>query len=80
MATLTYELDRKVLSVSELTRNIRFTLEKNFSSLWIEGEVSNFKHHSSGHMYFSLKDETAQIQCVMFSTENGRLDFEPKEG
>lgn len=68
------------ISVSELTHNIRALLEENFSSLWVEGEISNFKLHSSGHMYFSLKDESAQIGCVMFRRENLSLDFEPKDG
>lgn len=72
--------ERAVLTVSELTRNIRFSLEENFSAIWVEGEVSNFKLHTSGHMYFSLKDEEAQIQGVMFRRENSRLDFELKEG
>ena len=72
--------DRTVISVSELTRSIRFFLEENFSSVWVEGEVSNFKRHTSGHMYFSLKDEEAQIQVVMFRRENLRLEFELKDG
>jgi len=77
-----YELkvERKVYSVSDITRDIRFTLEGRFSDVWIEGEICNFKLHSSGHMYFSLKDESSQIQCVMFRRENGRLGFEPGEG
>lgn len=80
MKTTSLETDRQILSVSELTRNIRFLLEQNFSSVWVEGEISNFKFHTSGHMYFALKDETAQIQCVMFRAENQKLDFELKEG
>ena len=80
MKTALIETDRQILSVSDITRNIRFILEQNFSGVWIEGEVSNFKFHTSGHMYFSLKDETAQIQCVMFRGENQKLDFDLKEG
>ena len=80
MKTVTLEADRQILTVSEITRNIRFLLEKNFSGVWVEGEVSNFKFHTSGHMYFVLKDETAQLQCVMFRAENQKLDFELKEG
>ncbi len=72
--------ERRIYSVSDLTRNVRFVLEENFSGVWVEGEVSNFKFHTSGHMYFSLKDEEAQIQAVMFRRENQRLDFELKEG
>ncbi len=70
---------RQIFSVSDLTRNIRFLLEENFSAIWVEGEISNFKLHSSGHSYFSLKDETTQIQCVMFRRENQSLQFELKE-
>jgi len=66
--------------VADLTRNIRFILEKNFSGVWVEGEISNFKWHTSGHMYFALKDETAQLQCVMFRTDNQNLAFEIEEG
>lgn len=77
-----YELkvDREVLSVSDITRNIRFTLESRFREVWVEGEICNYKLHSSGHMYFSLKDEEAQIACVMFRREAGGLKFEPGEG
>ncbi|OIO39166.1 MAG: exodeoxyribonuclease VII large subunit [Candidatus Omnitrophica bacterium CG07_land_8_20_14_0_80_50_8] len=71
---------RQIFSVSEITRNIRFILEESFSGIWVEGEITNFKSHTSGHMYFTLKDETAQIQCVMFRAENQKLDFELKEG
>ncbi|MGH7197765.1 MAG: exodeoxyribonuclease VII large subunit [Candidatus Omnitrophota bacterium] len=71
---------RRVYSVVELTSNIRFVLEENFSDIWIEGEISNFKFHTSGHMYFALKDESAQIQCVMFRGDNQRLGFEMKDG
>ena len=74
------QIPDKIYTVSNLTRDIRAILEENFSGIWVEGEISNFKFHSSGHMYFSLKDETAQVQCVMFRRENQALDFEPKEG
>jgi len=80
LKTIFLETERQIFSVSEITRNIRFILEDNFSGVWIEGEISNFKFHTSGHMYFALKDETAQIQCVMFRAENQKLDFELKEG
>lgn len=72
--------EKQILSVSDLTRNIRFKLEEGFQNIWVEGEISNFKLHTSGHMYFSLKDEFSQIQCVMFRRENGTLNFEPGEG
>jgi len=56
----------KVLSVSELTRNIRGTLETKFGTLWVQGEVSNYKAHPNGHQYFTLKDARAQIACVIW--------------
>lgn len=71
---------RSVISVSDITRQIRFTLEDQFSNLWVEGEISGFKFHTSGHMYFTLKDENAQIACVMFRRENLALKFEPQDG
>ena len=77
---MTVETERQIFSVSDITKNIRFVLEENFSNVWVEGEISNFKFHTSGHMYFSLKDEFSQIQCVMFRSENLKLGFEPKEG
>ena len=56
----------KILSVSELTRSIRGTLETKFGAVWVQGEVSNYKLHPSGHQYFTLKDARAQIACVIF--------------
>jgi exodeoxyribonuclease VII large subunit len=56
----------KVLTVSELTRNIRNTLEAKFSAVWVQGEISNYKLHPSGHQYFTLKDQRAQISCVIW--------------
>src|SRR5256714_4492413 len=56
----------KVLTVSELTRSIRGTLETKFGAVWVQGEVSNYKLHPSGHQYFTLKDQRAQIACVIF--------------
>src|SRR5213596_623200 len=56
----------KVLTVSELTRSIRGTLETKFGSVWVQGEISNYKLHPSGHQYFTLKDQRAQISCVIW--------------
>jgi len=56
----------KVFTVSELTRNIRGTLETKFSAVWVQGEISNYKLHPSGHQYFTLKDQRAQIACVIW--------------
>src|ERR1700724_3103030 len=56
----------KVFTVSELTRSIRGALETKFGAVWVQGEVSNYKLHPSGHQYFTLKDARAQIACVIF--------------
>jgi exodeoxyribonuclease VII large subunit len=56
----------KVFTVSELTRSIRGTLETKFGAVWVQGEISNYKLHPSGHQYFTLKDQRAQIACVIF--------------
>jgi exodeoxyribonuclease VII large subunit len=71
---------RRVYSVSEITRDIRLTLEDTFPSVWVEGEVTNYLRHRSGHIYFSLKDVDAQIACVMWRTKNQNLLFEPRDG
>ena len=71
---------QKIYTVTEVTREIRALMDSKFSVVWIEGEVSNFKLHSSGHMYFTLKDENAQISAVFFARENQFLKFELKDG
>lgn len=71
---------QSVYSVSQITREIKLMLEGDFSSLWIEGEISNFKRHSSGHFYFSLKDADAQLSCVMWRGRNSGLIFQPEDG
>jgi exodeoxyribonuclease VII large subunit len=63
------EQTRKVLSVSELTTQIRALLEKQIGQIWVSGEVTNLRAQSSGHMYFTLKDPAAQLSCVLFSRE-----------
>jgi exodeoxyribonuclease VII large subunit len=73
-------LARHVYSVSDLTTAIKAVLEDGFSGVWVEGEISNFKHHSSGHMYFTLKDDQAQIRAVMFRGSNRLLKFRPQDG
>lgn len=69
-----------VLSVSRLTGALRSVVEGRFSDLWVEGEVSNFKRHSSGHCYFTLKDEDAQIRVVMFRGNARHVSIQPKDG
>jgi len=72
--------DAHVYSVSELNKKIRDQLEGQYSEIWIQGEISNFKPHTSGHFYFSLKDKTSQISAVMFRGLNSKLKFKPKDG
>lgn len=69
-----------IYSVSDITRNVKFLLENNFSAVWIEGEISNFKKHSSGHMYFTLKDSSAQIKGVMFKGAASKIKFKVDNG
>ena len=69
-----------IYSISEITQEIKVLLENSFPPLWIQGEISNFTHHSSGHMYFSLKDENAQISAVMWRARNSGLFFSPQDG
>jgi exodeoxyribonuclease VII large subunit len=71
---------RTILSVSELTTNIKSLLEENFPFIWISGEISNFRKPASGHAYFTLKDERAQINAVMFRQQNRSLRFDPEDG
>src|SRR6267143_1568828 len=61
-----FQQTSRVLTVAELTRVIRGTLETKFGAVWVKGEVSNYKLHPSGHQYFTLKDQRAQIACVIF--------------
>jgi exodeoxyribonuclease VII large subunit len=67
-------------SISEITQEVKSLLENSFPPLWIQGEISNFIHHNSGHMYFSLKDGNAQISAVMWRAKNSRLSFYPGDG
>jgi exodeoxyribonuclease VII large subunit len=71
---------RPILTVSQLTAEIKTLLERNFEHLWVEGEVSNLRLPGSGHLYFTLKDESAQIRAVMFRTQNRLLKFQPEDG
>jgi exodeoxyribonuclease VII large subunit len=61
-----FQQTAKVFTVSELTRSIRGTLETKFAAVWVQGEISNYKLHPSGHQYFTLKDQRAQISCVIW--------------
>lgn len=69
-----------VFSVYEVNHHLRQVLESSIEPLYVRGEVSNFTHHSSGHMYFNLKDESATLRCTFFRNANQRLDFLPQDG
>ena len=71
---------RDVFSISRLNREARVLLERGLGSLWLEGEVSNLSRPGSGHWYFSLKDETAQVRCAMFRQRNLLVRFPVKDG
>ncbi len=70
----------KTFTVSELTRRIKGVLETSFTNVSVEGEISNFKRHSSGHLYFTLKDEGAQVSAVMWRGRASNLFFTPQDG
>jgi len=70
----------RIYSVSELTSDIKELLEHKYPFIWICGEISNFNVPSSGHFYFTLKDERAQISAVMFRNQNRNLQFHPEDG
>ncbi len=74
------ETERRPLTVSELTENVRQAIEARFSSIWVEGEISNFKAHSSGHWYFTIKDESSQLRAKCFRSTNTRIRFKPTDG
>jgi len=80
LASLFNETERQPLSVSELTVKIRDTLEKTFATVWVEGEISNFRQHTSGHWYFTLKDEFAQLRVACYRSSNQRIRFRLEDG
>jgi exodeoxyribonuclease VII large subunit len=69
-----------IFTITEINRHIRNVVESNIPGMFVEGEVSNFTIHSSGHMYFSLKDEKSTLRCVFFKSHNLYLNFKPKNG
>ncbi len=73
---------RRIFSVGELTGYLKALLDsdRNLRSIWVRGEISNYKHHSSGHIYFTLKDETSTIKAVMFRSKASQLAFRPEHG
>jgi exodeoxyribonuclease VII large subunit len=74
--------DKRVLSIKEINRYIKMRLESDYTlqDVWVRGEISNFTHHSSGHMYFTLKDTDSRLKSIMFASNNQRIGFIPREG
>lgn len=72
----------RVITIRDINRLIKMKLEGDASlqDIWLKGEISNFTRHSSGHMYFTLKDEGGRLKCIMFASYNQRLPFAPKDG
>jgi exodeoxyribonuclease VII large subunit len=75
-------LDSKIITVSQLTYALKRLIEESFllEGVWVQGEISNFTAHSSGHLYFTLKDSDACLKCVMFKSQARVLKFKPAEG
>jgi len=82
MATMVSPMatEKTVLTVTDITRQIKQSLETKFPRVWIQGEISNFKQHTSGHLYFTLKDEGAQISGVMWRSRAAGLVVVPEDG
>lgn len=74
--------NKRVLTIKELNKYIKMKLESDMllQEVWVRGEISNFTHHSSGHMYFTIKDKDSRLKCVMFAGQNRHLAFIPKAG
>jgi exodeoxyribonuclease VII large subunit len=79
-AFLNFGPTRKIFSISELSREIKDLLERQYSDVWVAGEVSNFRPAASGHLYFTLKDATAQLRAVCFRNQARYLKFKPQDG
>lgn len=74
------EKEKHIYTVSEITKYIRVILGDSFPGIWVEGEISNFIQHSSGHIYFSIRDATASLKCAFFRRANEKLKFRLKDG
>ncbi|NLM12244.1 MAG: exodeoxyribonuclease VII large subunit [Epulopiscium sp.] len=74
--------NNKVFSVSDINKYIKALIDMDYilNSVWVKGEISNFKRHTSGHLYFTLKDKNSAISCIMFRSSVYALNFEPKNG
>ena len=73
-------LDRRIWTVRDLVSAVRTHIERDYGDTWVEGEISNFRAHDSGHLYFTLKDQNAQIRAVMFRSQARLLRFRPENG
>lgn len=73
-------LQQQALTVTQLNRTVYQLLASTFTNIWVEGEISNLSQPSSGHLYFSLKDQNAQVRCALFRTRRNRLNFNPEDG
>ena len=75
-------LEKKLITVTALNRYLkyRFDQDENLKDIRLKAEISNYKRHSRGHLYFSLKDENSSVNAVMFFQNASKLKFEPKEG
>ena len=73
-------MENHIFSVTEINNSVKSLLEQQFTSIWIEAEISNLATPRSGHIYLTLKDDNAQIRAAMFRGNNMRLAFRPKDG
>ena len=75
-------MNDKYITITQLTRYIKYKIDTdvNLNEVFIKGEISNFKAHSRGHYYFTIKDEGARINAVMFATNTKKLQFTPEDG
>ena len=75
-------MEIKPISVTELNTYVKNKIAQDeyLNNVFVKGEISNFKHHYTGHMYFTLKDETSLVKCIMFKTATANLNFVPKDG
>src|SRR5438477_2824872 len=73
-------LERRIWTVRDLVYTVRTHIEREYGDVWVEGEISNFRAHASGHLYFTLKDQNAQIRAVMFRSSARLLRFRPDDG
>src|SRR3984893_13213525 len=72
--------DRRVWTVRDLVAAVRTHIEREYGDIWVEGEISNFRAHDSGHLYFTLKDQNSQLSAVMFRSQAKLLRFRPQNG